>query len=216
MPAIAANLAACIPTLRAEPLGFRPVLAVGFRETMSWAGRRHATQGHDLMRGDGVGGHAGPQPRGAGDPGADRAVGHRRRQGRRRHRSHPCARSEDHASEHGPCPLQGGRGSHSRQRQRRPHQPDHRAGCTLRAGRRGPAKARAGHDHQEPSRARPACGCSQARHLQPRHGQHEYGASRLRQHAASPRSDGAGDPRCRRACRNSKCSRPAICCWPSA
>src|SRR3954470_3318757 len=58
MPATAAILAVCIPTLRAEPLGFRPVLAVGFRETMSWAGRHNATQGHDLMRGDGVGGHA--------------------------------------------------------------------------------------------------------------------------------------------------------------
>src|SRR4029079_9492861 len=39
---------------------------------------------------------------------------------------------------------------------------------------------------------------AQTGQLQPGHGQREYGASRLRQHAASPRSDGAGDPRCRR------------------
>ena len=143
----------CIPTLRPAPMGFRPVLAVGFQETMSWAGRRHATQGHDLMRGHGFGGHPRPQPRRAGDAGTDRAVGHRRRQSRRGHRSHPRARSQDHAPEHGPCPLQGGGGSHPRQRQRRAHQSDHRAGRALRAGRRGPAKARSGH---APSRARPS------------------------------------------------------------
>ena len=129
------------PTLRPAPLGFRPVLAVGFRETMSWAGRRHATQGHDLMRGHGFGGHARPQPRGAGDAGADRAVGHRRRQGGRGHRSHPRARSEDHAAEHGRLPstrevVERIRGSGSDVA----HQPDHRAGRALRAGRRGPAK----------------------------------------------------------------------------
>ena len=41
-------------------------------------------------------------------------------------------------------------------------------------------------DPQKPGRAGPARGRSQARHLQPRYGQHEYGPARLRQHAPSP------------------------------
>ena len=142
-------------------------------------------------------------------------VGDRRRQGRGRHRAHPCARSPDHPAQHGQGAVSRGGRAHPRERQRRTHQPHHRARRALYARRRRSPQARPRHQSEAAGPARRAHHRAQAGHLQPRYGQHEHGRhvfvntpSYLEAMAVAIRDAGVVP--------NSKCSRPGICCSPSA
>ena len=176
----------------------------------------HATQGDDFLCGNRIGRHPGPEPRGSGDAAADRGLRGRCRQGGCGNRAHPCARSADHAAQHGPCALPRGGGPHPVERDRRRHQSHHRAGRAVRAGHRRSAQGRPGNEPEDAAGAGAPRGRDQAGHLQPRHGQHEHGRLCVHQHAGHARSHGGRDPRRRASCPNWKCSRPATSCSPSA
>ena len=72
-------------------------------------------------------------------------------------------------------------------------------------------------DHlKPPARARAPRPRAAARHLQPRHGQHEHGPARVRQYSRPPRGDGGRPSAMPACCPNSKSSRPGTCCSPNA
>ena len=202
---------------RGGPLGFRLGLAVGFAK-QCWAGRRHATQGHDFLRGHRLGGHARPQPGGAGDAGTDRAI----------LRSTPPRPAPPSfismcAIPRPPSPSMDGALYREVVERIRASGTDVLINLTT-----GPG-ARFVHERRRPVESRARHRRSSGPDERVRHvvelkpdicsldmGSLNMGSARLHQHARATCSHGDRDPRCRRACRNSKCSRPATCCSPSA
>ena len=141
----------------------------------------------------------------------------RRRQGRRRRRSHPRARPQDHQAEHGRRALSRGGRAHPGERHRRADQPDHRARARASCRSRGPDQGRA-----RLARMRgPGC---RVRHVvrscARTSAASTWAASTWATACSSTRPSICRPWRSRSAtsacCRNSKCSRPATCSSPRA
>ena len=87
---------------------------------------RHGAQGHHHLCGDGLGGHRGQEPGGAGDAGRDRAVRARCGEGGCRDRPRSRPRSRIREGQHGARPLPRDRRPHPPERNGRRAEPHHR------------------------------------------------------------------------------------------
>ena len=142
---------------------------------------RHGAQGHHHLCSDGLGGHRGKEPGGAGDADRDRAVRARCGEGGCCDRARSRPRSRIREGQHGARPLPRDRRPHPPERNGRRAEPHHRIRRPSQPRGRRSLRLRPGHHLHVPGTANCSCRRTAARDLQPRCGDHELGRRPRRQ-----------------------------------
>ena len=173
---------------------------------------------HDHLRADRRRRHRRPLRARAGDPGADRRVGHRRGARRGHHRAHPRARPRDRQGLARGGLLPRGRRADPRLRRRRHRQHHRRHGRRPGARPARPHDVRRGHRPGQRRRPAPARRGAAPRHLHARLRQPQLrrGQPGLRQHARHAARGRQEDPGARRPRPRWRSSTPVTCGSPTS